>query len=335
MGPRKSREGLPSAKELSRLARSVLETEAAELRRAARRVEAGVIATARIILDHEGKVVVCGIGKSGLIGEKIVATLCSIGTQAVFLHASEALHGDLGIYHPGDPTILISKSGATDELLRLVPTLRGFHSPLIALIGNPRSRLAQAVDVVLDASVQREADPLGIVPTSSTTVALAIGDALAVVLMAARKFGHEDFARLHPGGSLGRRTGLTVGEVMQPLDRVASAAPGDNLREVVVRMTERPQGAALVLKSKGRLAGIVTEGDLRRSLARDGDFNKLTAGEVMTRQPVSVSPDDRIDTALSIMENRASQISVLPVVLSDGRCVGLLRLHDIHQTRIA
>ncbi|MEE9571619.1 MAG: SIS domain-containing protein, partial [Candidatus Neomarinimicrobiota bacterium] len=173
---------------LSGIASNILKAEASELINVAERIDKSVVKAAKILLKHDGKVVVCGIGKSGLIGQKIVATFCSTGTQAVFLHASNALHGDLGIYSPGDPTILISKSGATDEVVRLIPLLREFNSPLIGIIGNMDSTLADKVDVVLDSTVSSEADPLGVVPTNSTTVTMAIGDALAAVLMTAKKF---------------------------------------------------------------------------------------------------------------------------------------------------
>ena len=185
--------------DLANVAKQIFTVEAEELIKASARIPSDVVKAADLIQNHDGKVVVCGLGKSGLIAQKIVATFCSTGTQAVFLHAAEALHGDLGIYHPGDPTILISKSGSTDEILRLVPILREFQSPLIGIIGNSNSRLAEKVDIVLDASVSREADPLGIVPTSSTTLTLAVGDALAAVLMSANGFKHDDFARYHLG----------------------------------------------------------------------------------------------------------------------------------------
>ncbi len=320
--------------DLTKVAEQIFTAEAEELTQASARVAGDVVKAADLIQTHDGKVVVCGLGKSGLIAQKIVATFCSTGTQAVFLHAAEALHGDLGIYHPGDPTILISKSGSTDELLRLIPILRDFKSPLIGILGNPNSRLTEKVDIVLDASVSREADPLGIVPTSSTTLTMAIGDALAAVLMTANGFKHEDFARYHPGGDLGKKLRLNIQDIMQPLGDCAVVGAGEKLRNVVIQMTEKPQGAALVLNEDQSLSGIVTEGDLRRCLAENGDIDALTAAEVMTESPVSVLESSPLSDAVSLMEDRTSQISVLPVVTDTGTCTGLIRIHDIYQTTL-
>jgi len=320
---------------LKEVAAQILRMEGQELIRAADRVKENVVKSSEIILNHSGKVVICGLGKSGLIGQKIVATLCSTGTQAVFLHAAEALHGDLGIYAPGDPTILISKSGSTEEHLRLIPILKDFNSPLIGIIGNMKSPLVKLVDIVLDASVDSEADPLGVVPTSSTTLTLAIGDALAGVLMTHREFKHEDFARIHPGGILGRKLLLTVKNVMQTVANVAAVLKNEALRGVVIKMTKYPQGAALVIDAENKLQGIITDGDLRRCLATKGDIDKLTAAEVMTKNPVSIPVESLLQSAITLMEDRESQISVLPVVEADGKtCAGLLRLHDIYQTHL-
>ena len=321
--------------ELKTIAAKILQKEGQELIDAADRIPEPMARVCEIIANHPGKVVICGMGKSGLIAQKIAATLCSIGSKAVFLHAAEAVHGDLGIYAPGDPTIVISKSGATEELVRLIPILKEFNSQLIGILGNLKSPLADQMDVVLDASVSKEADPLGIVPTSSTTLTLAIGDALAAVLMSHRGFDHDDFAKLHPAGDLGRRLRLTVEKIMQPIKDVATVRLDDNLRKVVIKMTEKPQGAALVMDGDSTLLGIVTEGDLRRCLAENGDIDQLKVSEVMTENPVSVNLDAPLNDAVTLMEDRESQISVLPVVNGDGKsCAGLLRLHDVYQTRL-
>lgn len=321
--------------ELKTIAAKILRKEGQELIDAADRIPEPMARVCEIIANHPGKVVICGMGKSGLIAQKIAATLCSIGNKAVFLHAAEAVHGDLGIYAPGDPTIVISKSGATEELVRLIPILKEFNSQLIGILGNLKSPLADQMDVVLDASVSKEADPLGIVPTSSTTLTLAIGDALAAVLMSHRGFDHDDFAKLHPAGDLGRRLRLTVEKIMQPIKDVATVHLDDNLRKVVIEMTEKPQGAALVMDGDSTLLGIVTEGDLRRCLAENGDIDQLKVREVMTENPVSVNLDAPLNDAVTLMEDRESQISVLPVVNGDGKsCAGLLRLHDVYQTRL-
>ena len=320
---------------LNGIASNILKTEAQELINVADRIDKSVVKAAKIILKHDGKVVVCGVGKSGLIGQKIVATFCSTGTQSVFLHASDALHGDLGIYRPGDPTILISKSGATDEVVRLIPLLREFNSPLIGIIGNNDSPLADKVDVVLDSTVSSEADPLGVVPTNSTTVTMAIGDALAAVLMTAKKFNQEDFARFHPGGNLGRRLKLQVKDVMTPIDKVAVVPPMQSIKETVLLMTKKPQGAAIVSDSSKKLIGLITDGDLRRGFAQNGNINELVVSDVINKKPIYIYSNARLQDAVSLMEDRISQISVLPVLDNkNDKCVGLLRLHDIYQSKL-
>ena len=317
------------------VASQVLKLEGKELLAAAERISESIVEASKIINNHSGKVVLCGMGKSGLIAQKIAATLCSIGNKAVFLHAAEAAHGDLGVYAPGDPTILISKSGATEEMLRLIPILREFNSPLIGILGNMNSPLVRKVDIVLDASVTKEADPLGIVPTSSTTLTLAIGDAITGVLMRQREFNHDDFARLHPAGDLGRRLRLMVENIMQPMNEVAVVEQNDSLRKIVIEMTKKPQGAALVVDKQHQLLGIITEGDLRRSLAEGKDIDKITAVDLMTSNPIAINIKSPLKDAMILMEDRKSQISVLPVVNDDGKtCAGLLRLHDIYQANL-
>tara|TARA_B100001105_G_scaffold81655_1_gene64753 strand:- start:14292 stop:15266 length:975 start_codon:yes stop_codon:yes gene_type:complete len=319
---------------LKSIASSILHDEGQELINAADRISSSVVDVCDLIVKHPGKVVICGMGKSGLIAQKIAATLCSIGNKAVFLHAAEAAHGDLGIYAPGDPTILISKSGSTNELIKLIPILKEFNSPLIGILGNMKSSLVDHMDIVLDASVSREVDPLGLVPTASTTLTLAIGDALAAVIMSHQGFNHEDFAKLHPAGDLGRRLRLTVEDIMQPIENVAVVKKDDKLRKVVIDMTEKPYGAALVLNNE-TLLGIVTEGDLRRCLAENGDIDKMLASEIMSINPISINIKAPLREALTLMEERESQISVLPVVNDDEKlCFGLLRLHDVYQTHL-
>ncbi len=320
---------------LKGIASNILKAEAQELINVADRIDKSVVKAAKILLKHDGKVVVCGVGKSGLIGQKIVATFCSTGTQAVFLHASDALHGDLGIYRPGDPTILISKSGATDEVVRLIPLLREFNSPLIGIIGNNDSPLADKVDIVLDSTVSSEADPLGVVPTNSTAVTMAIGDALAAVLMTAKRFNQEDFARFHPGGNLGRRLKLQVKDIMTPLDKVAVVSPNQNIKETVLLMTKKPQGAAIVSDGSKKLIGIITDGDLRRGFAQNGNINELAVNDVINKKPIYIYSNARLHDAVTLMEDRISQISVLPVLDNkNDKCVGLLRLHDIYQSKL-
>ena len=323
-----------SNQDLKIIAASILKTEANELLQAADRVSESIVDAAKLIDNHNGKVMICGLGKSGLIAQKIAATFCSVGRKAVFLHAVDALHGDLGIFEAGDPTIVISKSGSTEEIVRLIPILKEFESPLIGIVGNMNSSIIDDLDIVLDASVDNEADPLGIVPTSSTTLTLSIGDALAGVLMSVKGFNKNDFARYHPSGSLGKRLLLTVENIMQHISNVAVVNMTDKLRKVVIAMTEKPNGAAIV-KCKNDEFGLITDGDLRRCLAEGEDIDLLDAKKIMTTDPVSISSNSSIDNALKLMEDRRSQISVLPVVSEEnGECLGLIRLHDIYQTRL-
>ena len=323
-----------SNQELKIIAASILKTEANELLQAADRVSESIVDAAKLIDNHNGKVMICGLGKSGLIAQKIAATFCSVGRKAVFLHAVDALHGDLGIFEAGDPTIVISKSGSTEEIVKLIPILKEFESPLIGIVGNMNSLIINDLDITLDASVDNEADPLGIVPTSSTTLTLSIGDALAGVLMSIKGFNKDDFARYHPSGTLGKRLIFTVENIMQHFSDVAVVNMKDKLRKVVIAMTEKPNGAAIV-KCKNDEFGLITDGDLRRCLAAGEDIDLLDAEKVMTTNPVSITSNSSVDNALKLMEDRRSQISVLPVVSKEnGKCLGLIRLHDIYQTRL-
>jgi arabinose-5-phosphate isomerase len=248
----------------------------------------------------------------------------------VFLHPGEAAHGDLGVCQPGDPVLMISKSGTTAEMLDLIGPLRELNAPLIGILGSTASPLAREMDVILDASVLREADPGGFTPTSSSVVALALGHALAVALMVVRGFSAEHFARLHAGGTLGRNLRLRVRDVMHSGEEVAWVSAGDSLKHVVVEMSRHPLGAACVVSSERTLAGLITDGDVRRALEQHDDIRELTASLVMTAAPVTVEPSLLVHDALRLMEDRPSQISVLAVV-EQGRCLGLLRLHDLYQ----
>jgi arabinose-5-phosphate isomerase len=311
-------------------ARAAMEIEAESIHRAAVRLDGELIRAVELILAHPGKVIVTGIGKSGHIARKIVATLCSTGTAAVFLHPAEAVHGDLGIYTPGDPTVLLSNRGTSAELQALVPLLRQFRSPLIGILGNLASPLAAQMDVLLDASVAREADPHNLAPTASAVTALALGHALGIALMCARNFTPEEFGRFHPGGQLGRNLRLSVAAAMHTGDEVAWVAPQTALKDVIIAMTRRPMGGACVVEGDGTLAGFLTDGDLRRALTSHDDIRTLRAADAMTATPVTVGPDATLGQALELMERRRSQISVLPVVDGERRALGLLRIHDIY-----
>ena len=312
--------------------RQAMQAEAVAIQIAAERLGEAFERALDVILKANSKLVICGIGKSGHIGTKLAATLSSGGIPSVFLHAAEAIHGDLGVYQPGDPTIVLSKSGSTAEVLRLMPMFKKLDSSVIAIVGNMDSPIAAAADVVLDGSVEREADPLNLMPTSSSTVSLAIGDALAAALVQARAFTKVEFATYHPGGQLGRNLLMTVGEVMHGLEQVACAQVDETLREVVIRMTQYPHGAACVVDAEGRLMGILTDGDIRRILSEEGDILNFKAVDWMTQSPVSTQLGVSLGDAVRVMEDRSSQIYVLPVVAeSGGKLLGLLRLHDVYQ----
>lgn len=314
------------------IARSVLHAESQAIATTAAHLDDSLRQAVECLLAHNGKVIVSGIGKSGHVGQKIVSTLCSTGTPAVFLHPAEAYHGDLGVYTPGDPTIFISKSGCTLEVLRLLPNLHLFQSPIIALVGNLESPLARLADIVLDARVNREADGLNLAPTCSSAVSLAIGDALAVALMQARCFTERDFARYHPAGQLGRNLHLCVSDVMHRRSNVAWVNTETSLREVIIAMTHHPLGAACVIAEDFMLLGLITDGDLRRSLLTYEDIRPLRAMDIMSLHPITIPPQASLKEATDLMESRPSQISVLPVVEpQSNQCLGLVRIHDIFQ----
>ena len=305
-----------------------MQFEAVQVNLAATRLDDAFQHAVETILAHQGNTIICGIGKSGAIAQKLTATLCSTGTQSVFLHAAEAVHGDLGVYTTGDPVILISKSGATPEMVRLIPWFKENNSVVIAIVSNLNSPIAEQSDFVLNASVDREADPLNLAPTASSTVALALGDALAVALMEARKFTAEDFARNHPGGQLGRNLLLKVKDVMHPLEAVAVLTRSASFRDLILELTSHNLGAACIIENQ-QLVGIVTDGDIRRSLLHAAVTDTIKVDDIMTSNPIYITADATLREAIEVMENRPSQISVLPVV-EHTQCIGLIRIHDIY-----
>ena len=309
--------------------REVLATEIGALERLRERLGESFAAAAQAILACAGKVVVCGVGKSGLVARKIAATFSSTGTPAVFLHAGEALHGDLGVVFPEDVLILISKSGESEEIVRLLPSIQAVGARIIAFTGAPESSVGAAAALVLDCGVEREADPLDLAPTASAIAALALGDSLAMVVAARKQLTPERFALSHPGGALGRRLTMKVEHLMHAGGEHPVVAPGASMRDVVVELTAKAMGAVNVADADGTLLGILTDGDLRRAIQRHDNVLDLAAGDLMTRQPTAVRLGAMAIDALHLMEDRPSQISVLPVVDDAGRAAGILRLHDI------
>lgn len=286
-----------------------------------------------ILTSCKGKIVLLGVGKSGIIAQKIAATMTSSGTAAIHLHPSDALHGGLGIVTPDDVVMMLSNSGETSELIDLLPYIKRREVPLIAIVGRVKSTIAKRADAVLDASVDQEACPLNLAPTASTTVALALGDALAMTLMRAKGLTEDDFASNHPAGQLGKRLTLRVADLMHSGAENPTIAGDASWMDIVSTITQYGLGAVNVVDDKGHLMGIVTDGDLRRSLQRVGprdfSFANLKCDELMTRNPVVISPETLAFEALRLMEDRPSQINVLPVVDPNGICVGLIRLHDV------
>jgi arabinose-5-phosphate isomerase len=307
--------------------RRVLEIERAALSALHDRLDASFARAIEVLLACRGKVVVTGVGKSGIVCRKIAATLASTGTPAFFLHAGEASHGDLGMLVPGDLLMAISNSGETEEVVRLLPVARRLAVPLIAVTGAPESTLARAAEVALDVSVPEEACPLGLAPTASTTVTMALGDALALALLEERGFSVEDFARLHPAGALGRRF-LRVGDLMHRADAVPLVGAATPLKDTLVVMTARRLGVTGVVDGGGDLVGIITDGDLRRGLERAPDIRLLTAADLMTATPKTIAASALAAQALGLME-RLAITSLFVLAEGSRRPEGVIHLHDV------
>ncbi|HYX69875.1 MAG TPA: KpsF/GutQ family sugar-phosphate isomerase [Terriglobales bacterium] len=279
-----------------------------------------------------GRVVVTGMGKSGLVARKVAATLSSTGTPSLFLHPAEAVHGDLGMVVRGDVVLALSFSGETEELLTLLATLKRLEAKLVVVTGNVKSTLAQAAEVALDCSVAKEACSLGLAPTASTTAMLALGDALAVALAEKRGFKEEDFANLHPGGKLGKKL-ARVTTLMHTGDAVPRVAPKTKMPDVIYEMSKKGLGVTAVVEDGGRLVGIISDGDLRRLLGKRGkDILDLTAGECMTREPKTIRGEEFAATALDLMEQK--RITALVVVDGEGKLEGIVHLHDLWGTEM-
>ena len=313
------------------LARTVLRTEADAVRALSARLDGRFVDAVRLLADCTGRVIVTGMGKSGIISRKLAATLSSTGTPAYFLHPAEAVHGDLGILRDDDLVILLSRSGETPEILRLLETLRRIGAGLIAMTGAPASTLGRAADVALDCRVDAEACPLNLAPTASTTAALALGDALAMTLMVRKGFGASDFANLHPGGQLGKRL-LRVDRLMHAGERIPRVAPGAGLPEVVATMSAKGLGMTCVTAEDGALLGVITDGDLRRHLSLHRELMALAAADVMTGNPITVPLSALAAEALNMLEAR--RVTSLVVVDGAARVAGVVHLHDLWRTEL-
>lgn len=313
------------------LARKVLQTEAAAILGLVDRIDDRFERAVRILLDCRGKVVVTGMGKSGIISHKIAATLASTGTPAIFLHPAEAFHGDLGVLQADDVIVALSYSGETEEIVRLLERIKRLGARLIALTGERASTLGRAADVALDCRVSEEACPLNLVPTASTTAALALGDAMAMTLLVAKGFRQEDFANLHPGGKLGKRL-MRADELMHGGADLPVVTVNTPMAEVIHTISSKALGMTSVVDQSGGLVGVITDGDLRRHMARGGDVLRQTAADVMTGSPITIAPDTLAAEILLVLERR----KITSVIVANERCVpvGVVHVHDLWRTEM-
>jgi arabinose-5-phosphate isomerase len=316
---------------ISKTAREVLQSEADAILNLLDRIDAQFEKALDILHEARGRVVLMGMGKSGIICRKIAATLSSIGIPALFLHPAEAIHGDLGMIAAGDVAIIISNSGETQELVQLLEWLKRLGVPLVSLTGNPESTLARYSDVVLNVGVRKEACPMNLVPTASTTAALAMGDALAMCLMEKRGFKEEDYARLHPGGRIGKKL-MKVSELMHTGDAIPKVFPDTPMKDVIYEMSRKKLGITSVLDSNGRAVGVISDGDLRRQLEKDAEILKRVAQDCMTRNPKTIGPDELAAAAIHLMEEK--KITSLLVVDSNKKVIGIIHLHDLWRTEM-
>jgi arabinose-5-phosphate isomerase len=322
----------PAAERTIALARRVLAIEADAVLKISARLGDAFASAVALILASRGRVIVSGIGKSGHIARKIAATMASTGTPAYFVHAGEAVHGDLGMITRDDVLIALSNSGENSELLTIVPLVKRQGGHLIAMTGNPASALAREADIHLDAHVDEEACPLNLAPTASTTVALALGDALAVALLDARGFSATDFARSHPGGALGRKLLTHVRDVMQPVARVAVVNESTDVPTALGAISRGGMGMTAVLDSSGKLTGIFTDGDLRRALQKLGDLRLVPVGEIMSHNPRTIPPDRLAVEAVEMMERL--KLNQLLVTDDAGQLLGALNMHDLFRAQV-
>lgn len=309
-------------------AKEIFDIEIEELKKVRDKISDEIHEVAKEILGLKGKVVITGIGKSGHIGKKIAATLASTGTLTIFMHSSEGLHGDLGMINKDDLVIAISNSGNSEEVLSIIPSIKKIGCKIVAMTGNKKSKLAKEASFILDVGVEKEACPMNLAPTCSTTATLVMGDALASVLIKLRGFKPENFAVYHPGGSLGRRLLLQVKDVMHVINDIALGSREDTIEDVVIKMTNKNLGAICVMEDK-KIVGLITEGDIRRAIQNREKFFTYKAKDIMTEKFTSINGESLAIDALELMENRKSKIYQLPVVSEDNELIGLVSLHDL------
>jgi arabinose-5-phosphate isomerase len=335
-GGRKSGENSMGKNNLLELARDVLRIESQAVAALIDRLDQRFLDAAKLILDSKGRVAVCGVGKSGQIARKIASTMASTGTPAFFVHAAEANHGDLGMITRDDVLIALSNSGESAEVLTLLPLAKRRGASVIAITGDANSTLARQCDILLDARVEKEACPLNLAPTASTTAALALGDALAVALLEARGFSAEDFARSHPGGRLGRRLLTLVSDVMRSGEAVPSVPDTAGFSDALLEMSNKRMGMTAVVDAQSRVVGIYTDGDLRRTLANDNphsqDLRTARIADLMTRSPRTIEPERLAAQAVEMMER--FKVNQLLVVGADGRLTGALNMHDLFHAKV-
>jgi arabinose-5-phosphate isomerase len=308
-------------------AKEVIRKEAKAVLDLEKKIDEQFVKAVELILKCKGRVIVTGMGKSGIIGKKIAATLTSTGTAAFFLHPADAIHGDLGMVRKNDVVIAITKSGDTDELYQMIPLFKRLAVPIITLTGNPNSPVAEKSDVVIDVSVEEEACPYNLIPTSSTTATLVIGDALAIALLEERHFSSEDFALIHPGGQLGRMLLLKVSDIMHTGAQIPIVSEETNMKDVILEMTSKRLGTTTVVNEKGELAGIFTDGDLRRLVEKTDEIFSFKAKQAMTKNPKTIDGNELAAKALNIMES----YSITSLVITNGKKepIGIVHLHDI------
>ena len=321
-----------SPDKLKTLGKAVIETEQVALSALAKRIDNKFVDACNIILGCSGRVVVTGMGKSGHIANKIAATLASTGTPSFFVHPGEASHGDLGMITPNDVVIALSNSGETDEIVALLPVIKRLNTPLITLTGNPDSTLAKTSNINIDVSIKKEACPLGLAPTSSTTAALAMGDAIAIALLEVRGFSEDDFALSHPGGTLGRRLLLRVDDIMHTGEDIPKVNENATLGEALIEMSKKGLGVTSIVNNDGTVLGVFTDGDLRRTLDSGVDFKSCHVKDVMTKNGKEIPANSLAASALALMETH--RINALVVIDEENKLVGMLNMHDLLRARV-